>query len=383
MANLKILHLAGWYPSEKNPVSGSFVKEHVEATSKFNDVIVVYSEGLDDSIDGFYRISDRVEEGIRTIRLRYRKLFLPKTALFVKAYIINAVYRRLIKEGWKPDILHAHVYNAGFMAALLKKRYLVPLVVTEHYTAFTQGKIRGLNKVMALFTFKSADVICPVSEGLKKYIMPYSRNNKYHVVPNVVNGSLFSLKKRNRVKGDIKLLQVAMLVPKKGITHLLEAIRYLKAERNDFTLDIIGEGTSRNEYDAYAKELGIDNHVCFRGLKTKKEVADYMRNADLLIVPSLSETFSVVAAEALYTGTPVLVTRCGGPEGFVNEEVGLVVEPGDSIALFNGMKRMLDNINHYSAERLSRYAKNLFSPEVVGSRLDQVYSEIIEKQKFR
>ena len=53
---LKILHIAGWYPSKDNPVAGIFVREHVKATALYNDVVVLYSEGVDLGIRGYYQV---------------------------------------------------------------------------------------------------------------------------------------------------------------------------------------------------------------------------------------------------------------------------------------------------------------------------------------
>jgi len=65
---LKILFLPAWYPSEKNPVAGIFIREHAKAVALYNDVNVLYSEGCDKNLKKFWSIiSDKKEEGIRTI----------------------------------------------------------------------------------------------------------------------------------------------------------------------------------------------------------------------------------------------------------------------------------------------------------------------------
>lgn len=66
---LRILHIAGWYPSENNPVAGIFVKEHVKATALYSDVVVLYSEGVAKRIRGVYQVKENVEDGIRTLRV--------------------------------------------------------------------------------------------------------------------------------------------------------------------------------------------------------------------------------------------------------------------------------------------------------------------------
>ena len=117
--------------------------------------------------------------------------------------------------------------------------------------------------------------------------------------------------------------------------------------------------------------------VTFRGARSKREVAQFMQQADLFVIPSLAETFSVPAVEALACGTPVLSTRCGGPEEFIVEDVGSLVPSGDANALFRGLDQMLDNLHLYSRQRISKFARERFSPDVVGAQLHAVYESLI------
>jgi glycosyltransferase involved in cell wall biosynthesis len=96
----------------------------------------------------------------------------------------------------------------------------------------------------------------------------------------------------------------------------------------------------------------------------------------LFVLPSLVETFSVPAVEALATGIPVLATSCGGPEEFIAQQVGLLVPPGDANALCAGIDYMFDNLHRYSERAISEYAKECFSPEVVGARVHGIYQSI-------
>ena len=70
---LRVLFLPAWYPSEVSPLSGVFVKEHAKAASLYNDVVVVYAyHSPNYKVKGFYQASEAVEEGLRTVRIRYR-----------------------------------------------------------------------------------------------------------------------------------------------------------------------------------------------------------------------------------------------------------------------------------------------------------------------
>lgn len=377
---LKILHIAGWYPSKENPVAGVFVREHVKATALYNDVVVLYSEGVDREIRGLYRIEDNLEDGIRTLRLRHRKSPIPKTTYFIYLWSMVAAFRKLLKEGFRPDVIHAHVYSAGIPAVLIGQRYGIPVVVTEQSTEFPRGFIRGFKKLMAKIAFEWADIVLPVSEALKRHIEAYGIRTRFHVVPNVVDTSLFVSGRQTLSKGDDnrkRLLLVALLDPKKGVPYLLQGLALLRKKRDDFVLDIVGDGPNRAEYEELTRELGLQNIVRFHGLKTKEEVAEFMKHCDIFVLPSLVETFGVVLIEAMACGKPVVASDIGGPNEIVTNNVGRLIPPGDPEAISRALDWMLDHYKEFSSAEIARQARERYSYQAVGRELDRVYRFVL------
>ncbi|MBC7220187.1 glycosyltransferase [Candidatus Bipolaricaulota bacterium] len=380
---LRILHIAGWYPSRENPVAGVFVREHVKATSLYNDVAVLYGEGVNKEIRGLYQIKDNIEDGIRTLRLRYRKSPIPKTSYFVYMWAMFRAFRKLAEEGFRPDVIHAHVYSAGVPAVLMGKRYGLPVVITEHFTGFPRGLVRGIEKLKAKFAFERAAVVCPVSNDLRTHIeRRLGVRARFHVVPNVVDTSLFSppAARSAREDGRKRLLVVALLTPKKGIPYLLEALARLRERRDDFVLDIVGDGPNRSEYEVLTNKLGLQDVVRFHGLKTKQEVAELMKRCDVFVLPSLFETFGVVLIEALACGMPVVATDIGGPNEIVTDEVGCLVPPADTQALARAIDYMLNHCGDYVPERIAQYAEGRYSYQAVGSKLNQLYRSVLRQR---
>ena len=376
---LKILHIAGWYPSKRNPVAGIFVREHVKATALYNDVAVLYSEGVDREIRGLYQIEDNIEDGIRTLRLRYRKSPIPKTTYFIYLWAMFRAFAKLIGEGFRPDVIHAHIYSAGVPAVLLGMWHRIPVVITEHFTAFPRGLIRGFERIKAKFAFERAAVVCPVSESLKESIERLGIRARFQVIPDVVDTSLFSPPATRCVKDDGKkrLLTVALLTPIKGIPYLLKALALLRRKRDDFILDIVGDGPNRAEYEELTHKLGLQDIVHFHGLKTKQEVAEFMRKANIFVLPSEWENLPCVIIEAMASGLPIVATNVGGIPEIVNNEVGILVPPKNVLALVEALNKMLDNLAYYQCEKIAQQAKQRFSYEIVGQMLDNLYRNLI------
>ncbi len=378
---LKILHIPAWYPSKENPVAGIFVREHVKATALYNDVVVLYSEGADREIRGLYQIEDNIEDGIRTLRLRHKKSPIPKTSYFIYLWAMFRAFAKLLREGFRPEVIHAHVYSAGVPAVLLGMRYGIPVVITEQSTAFPRGLVRGLERVKAKFAFGRAAVVCPVSEDLRNHIERLGVRARFHVVPNVVDTSLFSPPTARRAKEDgrKRLLVVALLDPKKGIPYLLEALAQLREKRNDFVLDIVGDGPNRAEYEELTRKLGLQDIVRFHGLKTKQEVAEFMKRCDIFVLPSLFETFGVVVIEALACGKPVIASGIGGPNEILTDEIGKLVPPGNPEALAKALDYMLDHYGEYSSEALAQYVQERYSYQAVGREFARLYRAVLRK----
>jgi len=234
------------------------------------------------------------------------------------------------------------------------------------------------------FAMNRAQAILPVSHDLGGAIKDYyGIKKRIHVVPNVVDTevfhpSAFPAKPTNR--GKKKMLLVAVLQPRKGIPDLLKALKQISSQRQDFVLDVVGDGPNRSEYEQLAKDLGLNNMVKFHGRQA--EIVEFIRECDFFVLPSLYENFGVVYIEAMACGKPVIATNAGGPREIVNKDVGILVPPKDVKALKEAIEYMLDNYQNYSPERIARYAKENFGYVAVGQMLDRIYKSLSkEKEK--
>ena len=381
MERLKVLFLTNWYPTREEPVKAVWVREQAKAVRLYDEVRVLHCAGPDPTLRQRWRgepeTDESLRDGVPTYRVWYRPLPLPYASYFLYLWAICRAFRRLVDEGFRPDVLHVHVYDAGGPAVLLGKLHRIPVVVSEQFSSFPRRLLGRLDLAKARLAFRCAHVVIPVSRALQQAIEHYGIHARFQVIPNVADTTLFSpppyLRRDTNPK---RILFVGQLVPVKGLPDLLRALSHLGRKREDWHLDIVGDGAARAEYERLAVDLQLGEKVTFHGLKTKREVADFMRRADFFVLPSLCETFSAPAIEALATGTPILATRCGGPEEFISKEVGSLVPPGDADALCQGLDSMLDNLRLYSHERIARYARDRFSPELVGAQLHAVYQSL-------
>ncbi|MDQ0842503.1 MULTISPECIES: glycosyltransferase family 4 protein [unclassified Streptomyces] len=132
-------------------------------------------------------------------------------------------------------------------------------------------------------------------------------------------------------------------VPLKGLVHLVEALAKLRTENPDAHLVVVGKRAEDGPVAQLIERYGLDDAVRFVKGISDAELVDLVRSAQIACVPSLYEGFSLPAAEAMATGTPLVATTGGaipevaGPDG----ETCLAVPPGDAEALAAALRRLL------------------------------------------
>ena len=136
------------------------------------------------------------------------------------------------------------------------------------------------------------------------------------------------------------VLFVGRLSSEKGCAVLLEAARLLVERGRRFKLVFVGDGPERPSLERTVHLARLGSYVAFEGWKL--DVSAYYTQADVVAVPSLREGLSLTALEAMASGVPVIASRTGGlAEIVLDEETGLLVEPGDGAGLAAALDRCL------------------------------------------
>lgn len=119
----------------------------------------------------------------------------------------------------------------------------------------------------------------------------------------------------------------------------------------------------------------------FLGRLPRTKISEVYENMDCFVLASESETFGVVYIEAMAAGLPVIATICGGPENFVTEEVGYLIERDNKDELIQSMLRIIREKTYFHEGRIREYVNSRFSPRHVAERLVELYSSILEEDE--
>jgi glycosyltransferase involved in cell wall biosynthesis len=372
---VRVLIMPKWYPWPDRPVFGLFCREQARAAALGNDVRVLAFTPEPMSGRRLFRTWEDPAEAPPTLRLVYRRPRLRPAAMATQLIGMRAVLRGFARSGWRPDVIHAHVFEAGFPAVLLGRRLGCPVVVSEHFTAFQRGLVRGSDRRLARYCFRRADLVCPVSESLRRELEAVEPRGRYRVVPNVVDTETFHPGDGGRRPGLLRLLNVAALAPKKRHEDLLDALARLRERGVAATLDVIGEGERLGPLQQQAAWLGLGDAVRFLGPRPPAEVAEAMRAADVFVLPSRFENLPVVLLEAMATGLPVVATTVGGVPEIVDEAAGALVPAGDVAALADGIAAVA--ARDFDAAALARRARERYGMEAIGELWDGIYAELV------
>ncbi len=240
------------------------------------------------------------------------------------------------------EVLQTHHFDASVLGLAAARLARVPVtVVARHY--LDEPFLIGTRAHVALDRWMARTGTCVVvpSEAVRRHMITREqlKRNNVEVIPYGFDFSLFSATEddRRRVRAELGLDSefvlgcVGRFFKNKGHVYLISALQRLAKEIPNIKLLLLGSG-DRDSIEEMARAHSVEDRIVFAGFR--RDVPACMRAMDLLVHPSLSESFGQVLVEAMAVGTAVIATTVGGvPEIVTDAETGLLVPPMDSAAV--------------------------------------------------
>jgi D-inositol-3-phosphate glycosyltransferase len=379
-----------------------YVRELVSALAQAGVTSDVYvrrwADGLPDVVD--------VEPGFRVVHVPAGPVDLPKEALpEVVDQFADGVLARLTADGGAnaADALHANYWLSGVAGHRLKHELDLPLVSTFHTLARVKAETgdlepqRRVDAEAEVIGCSDAILANSTAEAAQLERLYGADPDRIEIVPPGVIHAFFSPgpsgrgSDRNGARGALAhldlgdgpmVLFVGRIQPLKGLDVAVRALRALEDPRA--VLVVVGGASGRDgrreveRIDKLAASLGVADRIRFTDPQPHHMLSTYYRAADVVLVPSRSESFGLVALEAAACGTPVVAAAVGGLRTLVEHgRTGFLVEGRDPEVFAAYTGQILDNaaLGRELAAAAASRARNFTWP-TAAARLRRIYADL-------
>ncbi|MCB2408497.1 glycosyltransferase family 4 protein [Hymenobacter lucidus] len=306
---------------------------------------------------------------------------------YVPMLLLNGwrLYRLAKRQG--ASLLHLNdFYNlTGYVAKALS---LGRIRVITHVRFLPQSLVQPLARTWKWLGETYADQVVCVSEAVRRYFGPSGKvqvvfdplpGQERHPVPAVP---------ASRPDGSVRLLYLSNYIQGKGQDMAVQAFQQAYAQNNRLRLTFVGGDMGleknrefRQQLEAAVQTAGLASAVSFQGFATDVEQA--IKEADILLNFSESESFSLTCLDALYFGTPLIASDCGGPaELFENGVSGLLVPNRDVPAMTEAINKLATdpNLRQRFAAAGREFVRYKFRAAATFQQLGAVYTQVLARQ---
>jgi N-acetyl-alpha-D-glucosaminyl L-malate synthase BshA len=289
------------------------------------------------------------------------------------------------------DLIHAHYAVPHASSAYMAKQMAggsLCVVTTLHGTDITLvGQDPSYQSITA-FSIQQSDGLTAVSEFLRQETVEHFDvpPERIKVIPNFVDLNEYKRdvhpchRSRLSEEGEKIVMHISNFRPVKRVDDAVRVFARINT-RVPARLVLIGDGPERGRVLQTAEEEGVGDRVLFLG--KQESVAEILACADLFLLPSATESFGLVALEAMSCGVPIIATRVGGlPEVVPEGKAGFLAEVGDVDTMAeHGIRILKDAEEWRSMSGAARRAAECFSTDHVVPMYENYYKQVVEKSE--
>lgn len=284
------------------------------------------------------------------------------------------------------QVMHVHYAIPHAATAWLAKQMLaeerdLKLVTTLHGTDITVVGAEPAYYRITQFGIESSDRVTAVSRFLKQRAeATFGTQRPIEVIYNFVDPDVFAPRRSGRLRlagpGTKVLMHASNFRPVKNIPVVIQTFAEVR-RRLQAKLVMVGDGPEKPAAEQLARELGVHRDVLFLGNQDCME--ELLPLADVFLLPSSSESFGLVALEAMSAEVPVVASNAGGlPEVVEHGFTGFLHDPGNVAGYVESVLKLLGNerLRRTMGRRGRRVARERFSAEEMVQEYVKVYESL-------
>jgi N-acetyl-alpha-D-glucosaminyl L-malate synthase BshA len=348
----------------------------------------------------------RLDGGQARERIHFHPVDMLSYPLFEYPPYTDALASKLfqVAAAEQLDLLHVHYAIPHSVSAYLAREMLrhvryLPVVTTLHGTDITLVGRDPSFLPITRFGIEQSDAVTAISRYLREAThKAFCPDCEIEVIYNFIDAEYYRREPSDEARqslapaGQRIVLHISTFRPVKRISDCIEIIaRMNKLEtapgtRPGVKLVMCGDGPERADAEALAVRLGVAGSVKFVGKQPQSRVRDYLSVADLLLLPSQTESFGLTALEAMACEVPVIATRVGGiPELVEDKGCGYLFEIGDVDAMAAAALRVLSD--DAERERLGRRGREIavtnFTTDKIIPQYEELYERVVQQSDSR
>jgi len=372
----KVLHITNWYPNKWNDLDGIFIKEQFNIFSEVtkSHLLHVQVRKGDKFLQYMHINYSSVEEGYYLLtKFKSNKIIELLTTILLLWALLKSNYK-------KYDLLHFHIaYPLLIHYYIWKKIIKIPVILSEHWTAYhfnfympkDTKKLDGIKRI-----FKQSIPLITVSKALLKDIQKFANTKTFEstIIPNIINKKYFRYEysKSNEVP---TFFIVNIWSSMKNPFPLLKGFAKLNEQKKIFHLYIGGYGDLLDDMQQFVKKNGFDDKVIFLGKMDKLQIANAYNRADAYLFSSKYETFSVVCAEALCSGLPLIGPKMDAVLEYARKKDILIVEKNEDFFWARALSAFMNHRRNYDRQEISKWYSDYFAFD----KIKKQYVEFLEQ----
>lgn len=354
---MKILMVSWEYPPVVIGGLGRHVYQLATALAADGHEVVVLSRQPAGTDPASHPTTDSLSEGVRIIAAAqdpHEYDFGTDMMAWVLAMGHSMIRAglQLHRQGWVPDVVHAHDWLVADPAVALAEFYDVPLVSTIHATeagrhsGWVSGRISRQVHASESWLVHESDSLIACSASMAEEISELFGPGlaQINVIRNGIDSSRWPFAMRHAHAGPRELLYFGRLEYEKGVHDLIAAMPRIRRTNPGTVLTVAGDGTQQDWLIEVARKHKVLRCVRFIGRADHDQLLELLHRTDVAVLPSHYEPFGIVALEAAAAGAPLVTTNVGGlGEAVIDGQTGLSCPPRDVAALAAAVRAALDD----------------------------------------
>lgn len=284
------------------------------------------------------------------------------------------------------SIVHIHVSERGSFirknyisnfAKLLEKKVIIHMHGAEFKEFYNTSNENVKKKIISFL--KKADKVIVLGESWNEFVKGLDRNIKTVIMPNFVK-CIEEKAKFN--SNEVKILFLGVLIKRKGIFDLVEAIKLLLDENinRDIKVIVAGSGIEEERVKEEVIRLNMEKYFEFIGWIDDSKKREILKGVQIFTLPSYNEGLPVAILEAMSYGLPIISTSVGSIEdAVINEYNGIIIEPGNIVHLKKSIKELIYNHDKWKEYSLNskKIIKDNYNEEDYFVKISNLYEELI------